>query len=354
VKLPLLTNSRLKTARACLRLDKYKYRLGYKPAREPTETRFGTLMHDGLEAWFNGWQLPPEDRLAAALAAVLGEAADPFEQVRAEELMAGYHYRWIDESARYEVLGVEVEFEGPLVNPANQAVSRTWARGGKVDALVREYDTNRKLFLEHKTSSEDIRQGSDYWVRLRMDSQVSTYYEGGRLLGHKIEGCIYDVIAKPKIRPSQVPELDDDGVKIVLDADGGRVRTKNGKAWRQTADTALNYVLKTRTETPDEYRKRLIESIAAEPEAYFQRGDVVRLEEEIHEALLDDWHFARFLRDSVREDIAPRNPDACKRYGRTCEFFGVCTGTASLEDERLFVRLENVNPELTGQEEVAA
>jgi len=45
--LPVLTNSRMKNARGCLRYDKYRYVLRYKPARQTAALRFGSLMHAG-------------------------------------------------------------------------------------------------------------------------------------------------------------------------------------------------------------------------------------------------------------------------------------------------------------------
>jgi len=39
---------------------------------------------------------------------------------------------------------------------------------------------------------------------------------------------------------------------------------------------------------------------------YFQRGEVTRLEWDMREGLLDDWHFAQMLRDSIRLGRAPR------------------------------------------------
>jgi hypothetical protein len=39
------------------------------------------------------------------------------------------------------------------------------------------------LVVEHKTSSEDVTPGSFYWSRLRMDGQVSVYFDGARALG---------------------------------------------------------------------------------------------------------------------------------------------------------------------------
>jgi len=118
-----------------------------------------------------------------------------------------------------------------------------------------------------------------------------------------------------------------------------RKYTKDGRLYANQHET---------DETPDEYKIRILEDIAEDPTGYFQRGDVPRLERDMEEALLDDWQFAKFLRVAVRDDIAPRNPDACKRFGRICEYFPICTGAGSLEDPSLYVRVDDPNTELSG------
>jgi hypothetical protein len=355
--LPILTTSRQSAARRCQREHHYSYGLGYRPAVDAEPLRFGGLMHLGLDAWWKavgGQQTLAGDTtpLDFAIGAMQGEA-DPFDRVRAEALMVGYDARWTDAAELYEVLAVEERFEAPLVNPETGAPSRTWILGGKIDAIVREKSTGRVLVVEHKTASSDITPGSDYWKRLRIDGQISTYFAGAAALGHDPQACIYDVIAKPAQRPSQIPVLDEDGVKIVLDAAGARVRTKDGKKWRESASSAEGYILQTRQETPEEYRARLLEAIASDPTGYSQRGEVVRLEAELAEAAFDAWQVAKQLREAELAGRFPRNPDACVRYGSTCPFFDVCTGTASLEDPERFRRSEVVNPELADQASAA-
>jgi hypothetical protein len=254
-------------------------------------------------------------------------------------LLRGYDARWAGET--HDVVAVEREFYAPLVNPETGSPSRTFELGGKLDVLL-----GRK-FVEHKTTSEDIGVGSIYWRRLTLDPQVSTYYAGAKSLGHDVDGCIYDVVRKPALRPSQVPCVDDDKVKIVFDARGQRVRTKDGKKWRETSSTADGYVLQTRPETPDEYEARLTEEVASNPERYYQRGEVVRLEADEHEATLDAWQLTRAMREAEIVGRHPRNPDACQRYGRVCAFFDVCCGTASLDDTTRFHRVEKVHQELS-------
>lgn len=344
----LLTTSQMKAERACPRLQRIEYGLGYRPILAADVLRFGTLNHDGLEAWWLAAMkgIAGDERLALTLAAVQGEA-DPFDRVRAEELLRGYHYRWQDEP--YEVLAVEQQFEADLVNPATGAKSKLFRLGGKIDAVVRDLRTGQVLIVEHKTSSEDISPGSEYWKRLRMDGQVSIYFAGARTLGHDVAGCLYDVLGKPGLRPSNVPLVDEGGVKIVLDAAGERVRTKDGKKWRESADSASGYVLQTRPETPEEFRGRLVQAISAEPDRYYSRGEVVRLEAELTEWQYDVWRLAQQIREEQRAGFAPRNPDSCVRYGRTCPFFPVCSGEGSLDDATRYRRITQTHEELSVQ-----
>jgi hypothetical protein len=53
------------------------------------------------------------------------------------------------------------------------------------------------------------------------------------------------------------------------------------------------------------------------------------------------------MREAELAQRHPRNPDACVRYGRTCEFFGVCTGESSLQDDQQYRRSARVHTELS-------
>jgi hypothetical protein len=315
-----MTNSRATCARACQRKHKLRYIDGYRPVQTVDELRFGTLWHLGQEAWWNAVKagVAIEARLASALAALSGEA-DPIERAKAEALLIGYHERWKGET--HEVIGVEVPFETELRNPATGHPSRTWRLAGKLDLLLGS--PNR--IGEHKTTSEDISPGGDYWRRLRMDGQVSTYFAGAAALGYLPESCLYDVIRKPGIRP------------LKATPEENRKYTKAG---------ALYAGQRLVDETPDEYKVRLLEDIAAAPEKYFARGTVVRLENELAEAQHDMWQLAQQIHESEIAGRFPRNPNACLMYGRNCEYWAYCTGEASLDDASLFRKAENVHPEL--------
>lgn len=332
-RLRVVTNSELTVRRRCQREHHYAYELCYRPRENQEALRLGTLIHAGLEAWWCGLDLE------TALARATDGAETAYEAAKVRVMLRGYDARWRAESARDDVVGVELEFRAPLVNPETGAASRTFELGGKLDVLLSH------KFVEHKTTSEDIGIGSIYWRRLTLNAQVSTYYAGARALGHHVEGCIYDVLRKPALRPKRVPLVDEQGAKIVRDASGERVRTKKG--WRQSADVELGYVLDTRDETPDEYELRLTEEIAADPDRYYQRGDVVRLEADELDAAQDAWQITRAMREGELSGRHPRNPDACMRYGRGCPYFDVCTSTARLDDPARFHRVANPHQELS-------
>ena len=272
------------------------------------------------------------------------ERLDAYDLALCEEMLRGYDVRWADQP--WEVVSVEQEYRTALVNPETGAASKTWQRAGKIDALVRNRRTGLLYLCEHKTSSEDIGPGSDYWMALTLDPQVSGYYDGARELGYDVVGCLYDVLGKPKLTPKQIPVVED-GCKVVLDAAGQRVRTKDGKKWRETADAAEGHRLVTRTETVEEYAARVRSAIAEDPDRYYQRGEVVRLEREEWAYRADAWATGKAIRQAQVTGLWIRNPDACKRWGRRCEFFGLCTGTEDASDTTKWTRREWKHPELT-------
>lgn len=350
MKSNLLTHSRLATSRRCKREHHIKYELGYRPVSDAEELFFGALLHLALEAWWLAIKagLPAAQWLTNAMAALDAARCDPYDLAKARAMMLGYDARWSAEAEHYEVLAVEVTFTAELINPDTGHASKTWRLGGKIDVIVRDRRDGKVKLVEHKTSSEDVSLGSTYWRRLLMDGQVSIYFDGGKSLGWEPEECVYDVLAKPQQRPKQVPDLDENLEKVVVDAQGNRVRSQRG-GWLHTPNSEKGYVLRTRDETPDEYFERCGTAIAENVNAYFARAPVVRLEQELQDARFDIWAQARELRENQLANRAQRNPEACRRNGNAlCPFFDVCTGQASLDDPSRFRRVDEVHPELAG------
>lgn len=321
----LLTHSRMKAYRACQRLHQISYVLGYRPATVAAALFFGSLFHVALEAWWKA----TGDRLAAALDALhAAPGVDGYDLAKARALIAGYDVRWGAEVL--EVLAVEVEFQTALINPATGAASKTWRLGGKIDAVVRDA-AGRELTVEHKTSAADVAPGADYWRQLRLDPQISIYMDGAKALGFAPEGCLYDVIGKPGIKP--------------LKATPAELR-KWTKPTKKDPEPRLYASQRESDETPDEYEARVIEDIGAAPGEYFQRAEIVRLDEELAECRRDVWQQAQQMRTAEVKAQAPKTPEACGQYGRPCSFLDVCCGQASLEDSR-FRQVASMHEELS-------
>lgn len=324
-RLAILTNSKMTAFRRCQLEHHLSYEEGIRPLGDDAEAlRFGTLFHTGLGAWWLAYAYPAE-QLTAAIEAMRPHALDEYDMVRAEVLMRGYDARWAG-TEDVEIIAVEVEFTAPLRNPLNGAASRTYLRAGKLDALVLNRADGRVYIVEHKTTSDDIGPGSQYWEKLRIDAQISTYFAGTRALGHEPAGCLYDVIGKSRLSP------------LKATPDENRKYTKAG---------LLYAAQRAEDETAPEYGLRLTEAICVNPDKFFRRGFVVRLPDEEREAAFDDWQTARLMREAKAAGIYPRNVNACERWGRMCGYFPVCTHAASLEDTTRYERVDNVHPELT-------
>ena len=118
--------------------------------------------------------------------------------------------------------------------------------------------------LERKTTSEDISIGSNYFKRLTLDVQISHYINGARSLGYDVAGVQYDVLRRPMHKPSVA-----------------------------------------KSETPDHYGERVLAAIAEDPERYYARRTIVRLQDEMVEADHDMWQTGIAIRDARRLQMFP-------------------------------------------------
>ncbi len=233
----------------------------------------------------------------------------------------------------------------------------------------------RVINIEHKSTSADIGPGSPYWKRLIIDGQISVYKTGTRALGYDPVGTLYDVIKKPTLRPMRATPVDDRKytqekskacpeckkkkgatpaphmievgeksedtdvveVRLVACQEGRVVTDPGGKLYAN---------MREHDESPGEYAERLRADIAANPDKYYQRGLVVRLEQELVDAGRDAWELGRQIRESQLENRWPRNPEACETYGSFCSYWDVCTGAATIDDPTRFRNAESAHEEL--------
>jgi hypothetical protein len=333
----LITKSRVAVFNACRRMHKLQYVDGYRAVKQGDTAEFGTLLHVGLEHWWLSWKEDGSNggisALGCALAAMAahadGKEIDEVATAKAILLMMAYDARWSCDMADLEVVAVEREFQVTIVNPANGAICRRIRSAGKIDVIVRKRSTGEIWNVEHKSTGADLKLGSTYWQRLRLDPQVSTYHRGSQSLGLDPVGTIYDVIVRPDERPLKATPVEK-------------------RKYLKNDPTKLYANQRAEDETMDEFKVRMAKSIMDEPDMYLARAEVVRLDSELEAFDRDNYETAIEIRDASRTGRAPRNTSACFMYGRPCQFFDYCSGVVSLDDPSRFVKSNDFHPELTG------
>ncbi|GEM_PF-2197636 len=259
--------------------------------------------------------------------ALLALEADPFVRAKALAVLIGYAKCYAGRFGAAQIEGVEEEFSFPLVNPETGGLSRSFDVAGKIDLLLGEAGLHK--VLEHKTTTDSLDASSDYWDRWIMDTQTSQYFISRKAKGIEPDTIVCDAIRRPMLQATWVPVLDENGLKIVLDNDSRRVRTKDGKRWKQSK-TEPGEIIFQREMTPEEYFHKILADVESRPEYYFAQREVGRRDSEILEYMQDAWALSQEILYRRRYSLWPRNPQACSQLGG-CDYFALCCGRAEVD-----------------------
>lgn len=252
---------------ACPRRFFYSHELGWRPAVEARALTFGKAWHGFLERVAAGDEHPIETMV---------ESAEGFDQLT--EMEAGTLYAFAQAFIeRYHLPRIDSE-----VSFKERVEGTSFVLTGRIDGV-----TDDGRIVEYKTTSSSIAPESDYWLRLKHNLQVLLY---AWQLGSNTSAA-YFVLRKPTLRPVQVPVLDKDGCKIVIDlATGARVINKDGTP-RQSAGQGME--VQTREESSDEFSVRLYTDISRRPDFYFAAKEVPISGGEIVQAVNDIYTIVR-------------------------------------------------------------
>lgn len=235
-------------------------------------------------------------------------------------LMIGYDNRW--KNAGWETISVEQVFHLPVINPETGHPSRTFQQAGKYDGIIAR--EGRDYLLEHKTTSEDISDpNSSYWRRLVIDSQVSAYVLANWQDGRKLDGTVYDVIKKPGIRPKQLTNAE---CKEIVQ--GGTYL-----GYQLSEELRCSVVTSKQVEPLELYSIRLTDDTLNNPQKYFCRRVIPRMDSEIVEYAKEVWEVGQSIMHARSRDAHYRNSEACVTYGAPCQFLGICSGHDTPESE---------------------
>ncbi len=329
----LLTHTRMSTLKQCFRKHYYRFEVGITKSSEAKALRMGSAIHLGLEYWGKGRSV--DDAVVAirnSYADTPEWALDHLDEWFTEcetivALICGYYWYYANDDL--VILDTESVFQIPLENP-DGGKSLLFDLGGKRDAKARLVD-GRIALMEHKSCSEDIAPGSDYWLRLRIDQQISLYYMAGQQdETDKPETVLYSVIRKPSIQ------------RLLATPEEKRKFKKDGTLYANQREE---------DQTPTEFGERLLADIGERPDFYYQRKEIPRLDADIETFRHELWQTQKTIRQCQLNSHWFRNVsfNTCPY----CEFKDLCYNDMyPIGDETPtgFIRLGDVHPELQLQE----
>lgn len=341
--LEVMTQSSLRTFRACHEKYRITYVEGKRPIKQAQPLVYGNAWHDVRETLWNGTigdAYNAADRVAKDF--------DDIDRMKLFAMMYGYEARWRTWLNSVDVIAVEQRFDCIIETEFSPVVV---PMAGKFDAIIK--DSEGLWVVEEKTASST---GDLYWRRLAIDPQCSTYYEAAlQMYGEYPAGIIYMVNQKTKLSPlTRTENTRFKKCKVTKECKSRTFDDVNqhlngvcpicGSSLEPYAGTRLA------DETPGEFYERLLVDIADDPEKYYQKRPIARLDSQILRAKED---MKATHEDIVRSSLKGRwgrNPDACIAHYGVCSYFDVCTGSASLDDQTLFRTAKEPHEEL-GEEQ---
>lgn len=343
----LLTFSRMDAFKVCRKKHQFAYEWRIRRETDARALRMGSAYHAALEALANGGAIHAAVEIVREAYADVPPTIETYEwEIECEtvvRLVCGYAWRWQESGIQF--IAAEMSFELPLVNPETGKSTPIWNLAGKIDGIVRLLD-GRLAVLETKLLGDDISQDSSFWRRLRIDHQISLYVIAARRLGYDVDTVLYNVARKPTIKPVDVPILDENKQKVVLDERRERVFNKNGSP-KQTGSTEFGWYVQSRAMTPEEWGEKLNDDIASRPNFYFHRNEVPRLDADLRAFEQEIWEVQQTIRDAQNKDRWYRTVNR-----HTCDFcpvFDLCSNPSFVADGELpsgYVRVTDIHPEL--------
>jgi hypothetical protein len=328
----ILTASRLETKQRCDMKEFYTYNEGYRPAKISQGLAVGSMVHKGLEAFWN-----QKDFYAAVQHMKESMEEEPLywegpQGELSERLsilyLEGYYKKYYSLFKKLisdgDIRDIEVEKEFRLT-------IGDYEFAGKMDALYRNKDGSMTI-VEHKTSGRAAADDDGpFWSTLPMNIQMTIYKKAvdeiyGRPTGEQPK-VLYDVIMTTSKRPGQ---------KRPYVRKGDYDTTEGYEAAK-----VLN------VEAPTEFIKRITPDYMGDDSDQYKR-QYIWTTEELYERRFQELIMLEKSQPSWRgESMRRRSTNSCNDYG-SCPFIRVCLGTQML-DSPDFVKNEKTNPELSSK-----
>lgn len=299
----LSTYSMWSLFRNCRKACEYRYVLNLRPRTKDGNLTFGALIHECLQLWHQDRDLSEVlDHIDRSCPDRLANDNQRKDWHLARAMLTGYAARYLTED--FEVVVLEKNFEGPIINPKTGAASKSLRLAGKVDGIVRV--GKGYYLLEHKTAAQI---DSDYIERLWTDFQITIYaHYIEKTLGLPIAGVIYNVLVKAKLQQGK-GETEEE-----FQARRAELIAKS-KSGTSTAKRKM-------PESDDDFQARLAAKYA-EPEMFHR--EMLYLSREQFEVLSGElWELTQQFLDARRRCVFYQNTAFCFHHNRPCSYFPIC------------------------------
>jgi hypothetical protein len=294
--------------RNCRKACEWRYIRELVPLERDHTLAFGTLIHQCLETWHRDRDLAKVlDLIDRARPNHAGDDRERADWHLARAMMEGYAARYPTED--FEVVALERTFEGPIINPATGAQSRSFVLAGKVDGIVRNAEGH--WLLEHKTAATI---DSSYLERLWGDFQIVLYsHYVEQVLGIPVAGVLYNILGKARLQQGRgETEAEFEARRAELIA-----RSKSGKTSAKRKDP----------ESDEDFQKRLAEKYADPAVFHREMLYISRDQFEVLESEL--WELTQAFLEARRRGVYYQNPGFCFHYNRPCAYYPLCRGNGA-------------------------
>ena len=243
----------------------------------------------------------------------------PTIRARCRAMLRAYDRVWDKDNARYLVNGVEKTLLAPLQNLLTGKDS-TYLLAGKLDVDLEEIDgRKRHVLMDHKAlgylfDDDDIEQ-------LLIKAQQLTYAYLGFTNKIRFDAAVWDILVKSKHSPSK------ETTKFIP----GKVYQK------RVGDKPKGTVIPDQTiAVPAEdlgvFEQRVFETYCNDYKKYFARPEVPIIYSNVAAHIQEQYLWVKELHMDSQGDRHLRNDEACKQYGRSCEYLGLCSGRTHEQD----------------------
>lgn len=328
-----LSASAIKCFKACPLRYYGTYDQGIRRIEDTEAQRIGTNWHSIMEIAHD------EDAVVAHLNERYSNVPDYLdkEKLEIERIRLLYSligYNWYYQGELEKVLGTEIEFELPVINPKTNRQLRYVTLQGKIDKLI---EINGRVYVkEHKSTSSSVDPDSRLWKALGLDTQTSLYVYAARRLGYNVAGVYYDVWHKPQISPKKLTQTES---KQFVETGKYCGQDFEVEQYKITASCSRNgiYVNDVPTitepgakegtftirETSEMYGARLLADIVERPEFYFACKELTKTDQQTERFEWELFNVYKTIRNMKKTGHWYGNESQCEATFQ-CDFIESC------------------------------